>query len=87
MNQEGLRHADECVRHKVLDVLGDLTLTGYPIKGHFYGHSSGHSLNHQLILKLLKDSTLWRIEEESTEGSKTPFSPISQTRHVAFSPS
>ena len=87
MNEEGLRHADECVRHKVLDVLGDLMLTGYPIKGHFYGHSSGHALNHQLILKLLKDSTLWRIEEESTERAKTSFSPVSHTQHVAFSPS
>src|SRR5258707_2295602 len=40
--------ADECARHKVLDLLGDLYLVGRPIRGRIFAHKSGHSLNHLL---------------------------------------
>ncbi len=44
-----LRFPDECVRHKVLDLLGDLTLLGMPIVGRVNARKSGHSLNHALV--------------------------------------
>ena len=44
-----LRFPDECVRHKILDLLGDLTLLGRPIVGRIYARKSGHALNHQLV--------------------------------------
>lgn len=84
LNAEGLRHEDECVRHKVLDVIGDLALAGYPLKGQFYGNSSGHSLNHRLLAEVLKDPSAWRIGEESSK--KTSFSKNSLLNH-SFSPS
>lgn len=63
LNPEGLRYDDECVRHKILDAVGDLALAGFPIMGAFSGHRSGHSLNAQLVKKLMTDSSCYRIEE------------------------
>lgn len=59
MNKEGLRHPDECVRHKVLDSVGDLSLAGAVILGRFVGHKSGHALNNRLLRQLLGNDTHW----------------------------
>lgn len=48
----GLRHADEPVRHKMLDALGDLALAGAPLIGHYVGERAGHALTNQLLRKL-----------------------------------
>ncbi|SFE28690.1 UDP-3-O-[3-hydroxymyristoyl] N-acetylglucosamine deacetylase [Sulfitobacter brevis] len=48
----GLRHADEPVRHKMLDALGDLALAGAPLLGHYKGIRAGHSLTNTLLRKL-----------------------------------
>ncbi|MDW4497463.1 UDP-3-O-acyl-N-acetylglucosamine deacetylase [Sulfitobacter sp. D35] len=48
----GLRHADEPVRHKMLDALGDLALAGAPLVGHYTGIRAGHSLTNTLLRKL-----------------------------------
>ncbi len=50
-----LRFADECVRHKTLDVVGDMALAGRPIVGHIVAHKSGHQLNAALVSQLLAD--------------------------------
>jgi len=63
LNEGGLRYADECARHKVLDTVGDLFLAGYPIVGAFEGERSGHAMNCQLVEALLADETAWVIEE------------------------
>ncbi len=47
------RFADECVRHKILDLIGDLSLVGRPLAGRLVAHKSGHELNHRLARKLL----------------------------------
>ena len=60
LNPGGLRRPDEFVRHKLLDVVGDLALAGAPIMGRFTGHRSGHALNNQLLLALLADRRNWR---------------------------
>lgn len=51
-----LRFADECVRHKVLDVVGDLALTGCEIIGHIVAHRCGHRLNAELAKRLLEQA-------------------------------
>lgn len=51
-----LRFADECVRHKVLDVVGDLALTGCEIIGHVVAHRCGHKLNAELAKRLLEQA-------------------------------
>jgi UDP-3-O-[3-hydroxymyristoyl] N-acetylglucosamine deacetylase/3-hydroxyacyl-[acyl-carrier-protein] dehydratase len=48
------RFADECARHKVLDLVGDLYLLGRPIRGRIVAHKSGHALNHQLVRRLIE---------------------------------
>lgn len=61
LNEDGLRFEDEFVKHKVLDVHGDLYLLGKSIIGAFHGYKSGHELNNQLLRALLADQTAWEI--------------------------
>jgi UDP-3-O-[3-hydroxymyristoyl] N-acetylglucosamine deacetylase len=53
LNAEGLRFADEFIRHKLLDAIGDLYLLGRPLLGAFSAHKSGHALNNRLLRELL----------------------------------
>jgi UDP-3-O-[3-hydroxymyristoyl] N-acetylglucosamine deacetylase len=63
VNPEGLRYADECVRHKTLDVIGDLALAGRPLLGAYRSFRGGHKLNHAVLTALLADRTAWRVVE------------------------
>ncbi|MEL6639869.1 MAG: UDP-3-O-acyl-N-acetylglucosamine deacetylase [Pseudomonadota bacterium] len=56
----GLRHADEAVRHKMLDALGDLFTAGAPILGRYEGHKAGHNLTNKLLHALFADDRNWR---------------------------
>jgi UDP-3-O-[3-hydroxymyristoyl] N-acetylglucosamine deacetylase len=55
LNAEGLRFADEFIRHKLLDAIGDLYLLGKPLLGAFTAHKSGHALNNRLLRAALAD--------------------------------
>ncbi|HET6434306.1 MAG TPA: UDP-3-O-acyl-N-acetylglucosamine deacetylase [Xanthomonadaceae bacterium] len=59
LNDDGLRYADEFVRHKILDAVGDLYLAGHPILGAFEGYKSGHALNNKLVRALLAEREAW----------------------------
>lgn len=61
VNPGGLRRPDEFVRHKLLDVVGDLALAGHPIAGRFRGARSGHALNNRLLRALLADASATRL--------------------------
>jgi UDP-3-O-[3-hydroxymyristoyl] N-acetylglucosamine deacetylase len=61
LNREGLRFADEFVRHKILDLIGDLALLGMPIEGHVYVERGGHSLHQRLLAELLGSQRAWRV--------------------------
>jgi len=61
LNSDGLRFADEFIRHKVLDAIGDLYLLGRPLLGAFSAHKSGHDLNNRLLRALLADAAAWEI--------------------------
>jgi len=54
LNDNGLRYEDEFVKHKLLDVIGDLYLLGRPLVGRFHGYKSGHALNNKLARALLR---------------------------------
>jgi UDP-3-O-[3-hydroxymyristoyl] N-acetylglucosamine deacetylase len=56
LNAEGLRFADEFIRHKLLDAIGDLYLLGKPLLGAFSAHKSGHALNNRLLRAVLAHS-------------------------------
>ncbi len=59
LNDDGLRYADEFVRHKILDAVGDLYLAGHPILGAYEGFKSGHALNNKLVRALLAEQSAW----------------------------
>src|ERR1700741_5592403 len=61
LNPEGLRRADEFVRHKALDAIGDLYVLGAPLLGRFEGELAGHALNNQLVRALLARPHAWRV--------------------------
>jgi len=61
LNTDGLRFADEFIRHKVLDAIGDMYLLGHPLLGAFSAHKSGHALNNRLLRELLGDASAWEI--------------------------
>ncbi len=59
LNDDGLRYADEFVRHKILDAVGDLYLAGRPILGAYEGFKSGHALNNKLVRALMAQPQAW----------------------------
>lgn len=59
MNRGGLRYADEFVRHKVLDCIGDFALLGLPIMGRIVARRSGHAFNHAFLRKLFVERHAW----------------------------
>ena len=67
LNKGGLRYKDEFVRHKILDLLGDLYLSGYRISANVFAEKSGHSLNNQLVHEIFKQRSCWNFQEESFE--------------------
>lgn len=62
MNPQGLRFPDECVRHKILDALGDLSLAGLPISGKYTALNGGHEMNNALLRHLFDDKDAYKIE-------------------------
>jgi UDP-3-O-[3-hydroxymyristoyl] N-acetylglucosamine deacetylase len=61
LNSDGLRYADEFVKHKILDAVGDLYLIGHPLLAAFAAHKSGHALNNRLLRALLADQSAWEM--------------------------
>ncbi|MCG8324466.1 MAG: UDP-3-O-acyl-N-acetylglucosamine deacetylase, partial [Thiotrichales bacterium] len=75
LNEEGLRYDDECVKHKILDAIGDLYLLGHSLIGAFHGHKSGHALNNCLLKELLADEDAWELKTFE-DAEKLPISFI-----------
>lgn len=77
LNEDGLRYADEFVRHKILDAIGDLYLAGHAIIGAYEGFKSGHALNNTLVRALLADESAWEIvsyvDDEDPAAISTAF--------------
>ena len=71
LNEEGLRSADEFVKHKILDAIGDLYLIGHPLLAAYRGHKSGHALNNRLLRELLATEGAWDYAS-FTERRRSP---------------
>jgi UDP-3-O-[3-hydroxymyristoyl] N-acetylglucosamine deacetylase len=63
-----LRFEDEFVRHKILDVIGDLALVGRPIIGHVVAHRGGHALHTAFASRILEESDAWRLVDAPVTG-------------------
>ncbi len=68
INEDGLRYEDECVKHKILDAIGDLYLLGHSLIGSFRGYKSGHELNNRLLRALIEDKSAWELVEFDQES-------------------
>jgi UDP-3-O-[3-hydroxymyristoyl] N-acetylglucosamine deacetylase len=80
LNTDGLRYADEFVKHKVLDAIGDLYLIGHPVVGAFSAHKSGHALNNQLLRATLDQADAWEL----TSFERADEAPAGLARAFAF---
>lgn len=76
INEDGLRYADEFVKHKILDAIGDLYLLGHSLIGEFNGYKSGHGLNNRLLRTLLENKDAWEMVSFENEDD----APISFMR-------
>ena len=80
LNEDGLRCADEFVKHKILDAIGDLYLLGHSLIGEFVGYKSGHGLNNKLLRTLLDDTDAWEmITFDDDEEAPISFMRSAQT--------
>ncbi|GJL55681.1 MAG: UDP-3-O-acyl-N-acetylglucosamine deacetylase [Nitrospirales bacterium] len=71
MNETGLRFTDECVRHKILDLIGDLALLGLPVIGHFVADRAGHQLHAELVTAINANPDSWILINTDGEGNMT----------------
>jgi UDP-3-O-[3-hydroxymyristoyl] N-acetylglucosamine deacetylase len=76
-----LRYSDEFVRHKILDLIGDLALLGKRILGNVVADRAGHAMHTALVSRILRDRTLW--EETTLEQEQEP---VSSSVEVALQP-
>jgi len=77
-----LRFHDEFVRHKILDLIGDLALIGRQILGNVVADRAGHAMHTALVSRLLRDRTLWEettLDEEAVEDRASREVPVEQT--------
>jgi UDP-3-O-[3-hydroxymyristoyl] N-acetylglucosamine deacetylase len=69
MNPEGLRFPDEFCRHKILDLIGDVSLFGHPLIGHVVADRAGHAMHAQLVSQLLRQKDRWALTTNPPEPS------------------
>jgi UDP-3-O-[3-hydroxymyristoyl] N-acetylglucosamine deacetylase len=81
----GLRYRDEFVRHKILDLIGDLALLGRPVVGHVIARNAGHDLNFQLVLGIQRALGLERrpAGAPAPESAREPHRPLIVTPNLA----
>jgi UDP-3-O-[3-hydroxymyristoyl] N-acetylglucosamine deacetylase len=80
-----LRFADEYVRHKVLDLIGDLALVGRRIEGHVVAERAGHAMHTALVSRLLKDRSAWELAHVPMESASADELPEERTLHTSLS--
>jgi UDP-3-O-[3-hydroxymyristoyl] N-acetylglucosamine deacetylase len=80
LNREGLRFADEFVRHKILDLIGDFALLGLPIMGHIITRRSGHAFNHAFLKKFFRERRSW----ETRTFENPAFQPSKPSKSLAI---
>lgn len=83
LNEDGLRYADEFVKHKILDAIGDLYLLGHSLIGEFTGYKSGHGLNNKLLRTLLSDKDAWEMITYEEDNAPISFMRSAQSPRTA----
>src|SRR5919107_1627106 len=85
INPEGLRYADEFVRHKILDAMGDLSLAGFPLLGTYRSYCGGHRLNFSVLEALFSSRANYAIVEGATRR-EPGYADLGHAARPAFAP-
>ncbi len=83
LNEDGLRYDDEFIRHKVLDLVGDLTLLGYPVLGHVEAYKAGHAQHLGLMQAIAASPECWEIVEMKKNGAHTVLDRMAESSRAA----
>lgn len=86
LNPEGLRYADEFVRHKMLDAVGDLALAGAPLIGQFRSYCGGHRVNYMMLQALFADDSAWTMVDAPVRRESGHAELSSGLAAAAFAP-
>ncbi len=86
LNPDGFRYADECVRHKILDFIGDLALAGMPVCGRFEVHKAGHGLHNRFLKELTGKPGFYGVAAPAAISAPFFPSPTIPLFHDRFSP-
>ncbi len=78
INPEGLRFPDEFCRHKILDLIGDLSMLGHPLIGHVVAERAGHAMHAHLVSQLLQQRDCWTLTTEAPAISKATISATAE---------
>ena len=78
MNPEGLRFPDEFCRHKILDLLGDISLLGHPLIGHVVADRAGHAMHAQLVSQLVSQRDYWALVPTPEAEQRASISPAAE---------
>jgi UDP-3-O-[3-hydroxymyristoyl] N-acetylglucosamine deacetylase len=73
-----LRFPDEFVRHKVLDLVGDLALLGKQIRGNVVADRAGHAMHTALVSRILRDKTLWEEVTSTADADDDAIPPSAE---------
>lgn len=85
LNESGLRFADEFVRHKILDLIGDFSLLGVPFIGHLIAERSGHAMHTRLVQQILDHHDSWvLLNTHETVASSEPRSAMAAPRPASL---
>ena len=88
LNPEGVRFPDEFVRHKAIDAIGDLALSGAPLIGAYRSVRGGHKLNHAVLTALMADRSAWTYVEmpETVRRPRGHAEPVAGFTAPAYGP-
>jgi UDP-3-O-[3-hydroxymyristoyl] N-acetylglucosamine deacetylase len=85
LNESGIRFSDEFVRHKVLDLIGDVALLGLPFVGRLIADRSGHALHTRLVERILEQPECWTLLQDD-ERVAVPLSAVPPHPHLTPAP-
>ncbi len=83
LNEEGLRFSDEFIRHKVLDLVGDLALLGCPILGHVIAHRTGHTQHLAFMQAIANATDCWELIEMNKNGNHSVLDQVISSTKTA----
>lgn len=85
LNEDGLRYEDEFIRHKVLDLVGDLALLGCPVLGHVEAYKSGHTQHLGLMQAIAASPDCWEVIEMKKNGAHAVLNHVASKSRKAAS--